>query len=107
MKIEWEDATSYRQGERGKKSPTSWETEISGLRIWVSKDHIYYPDDWVMSCPGLDLREVRVGPQAALTDENAKSESLILARASLKKKCDFFAGLLGAFPTPRTQDGKG
>lgn len=100
MEVEWKDATSYGKGERGKKLPTSWETEIGGLRIWISKGHIYYPDDWVMNCPSLDLKEVRIGPQVALTDDDAKSESLMLARAKLKKKYEFFAGLLGAFPTP-------
>lgn len=79
-KIEWTDATSYSQGQRGRVSPNSWECRIGDIRIWISTGHIYYPSQWVIRCPamGLDL--------VAITNINAANVSAA-KRAALLSVC--------------------
>ena len=57
----WKDATSYSQGQRGKSPQTAWETEVDGLRIWVSCGHLLHPDRWVMNCSVVGLKNHDLG----------------------------------------------
>lgn len=36
MKKTWKDVTSYARGERGNVDPSTWELDLSGLRVCVS-----------------------------------------------------------------------
>lgn len=58
--IEWKDATSYSQGQRGKVEPLSWECYVNGIRVWVSQGHIAYRGEWVVSCRELDITTSRI-----------------------------------------------
>lgn len=49
VNMNWKDTTSYSRDNKERK-PTTWTTEIGGLRITVTSGHIYYPDKWVMHC---------------------------------------------------------
>jgi hypothetical protein len=81
MLTEWKDATSYRQGERGKKKPTAWETTIAGYRVWVSCQHLHYPDRWVWTCRDLGVTEPKViGSLIDFPTETAQSRALMAAR---------------------------
>lgn len=69
MQIEWTDATSYSQGQRGKVSQTAWETTICGARVWVSCGHRYYPDRWVMNCQTLGIKGFDLGSTNASSEQ--------------------------------------
>lgn len=77
-RIEWKDATSYSQGQRGKIEPKSWRTTINGVSVWVSKGHRYYPDFWIMNCHALGMEEEQVGA-SSWDAENAQAEALRMA----------------------------
>lgn len=72
----WTDATSYSQGERGKKPQTAWATEINGVRIWVSCGHIYYPNEWVMRCTALGIDLVSLGKSEGVSSEQARNRAV-------------------------------
>ena len=56
----WNDATRYdNRNKRGKTSPTSWELDLDFLRIFITKQHIYYKGTWIMFCHQLRLIEVK------------------------------------------------
>lgn len=86
--IKWKDATDYSQGQRGKAPQTSWECNLSGLRIWVSCRHVYYPDEWVFSCDGLGIKATALGPEEALTQEEARKAALHTVASRLKQKLE-------------------
>lgn len=77
-RIEWKDATSYSQGQRGKIEPNSFEAKVCGVTVWVSRGHRYYPEFWVMNCHILDIKESVVGA-SSWTAEAAQVEALRLA----------------------------
>ncbi len=58
--MEWKDATSYSRGERGKVTPRSWQTLISGKRILIMSEHLYHPEMWVMNCEVVGIKEHRL-----------------------------------------------
>lgn len=83
---EWKDATTYSQGERGKKEPSSWETVIAGVRVWVSKAHIGYPETWVVTCREIDVVTKAIANAEDLTPEEARGEALeTVAHAAYQK----------------------
>lgn len=86
MSIEWKDATSYSQGERGKRVPDAWECTVSGVRVWIGSNHRYYPGEWVMHCHRLGIDTRQVGPASALSDEDARHEALKIAAREASRK---------------------
>lgn len=84
--IEWKDATSYSQGQRGKIDPNAWECTVKGVRVWVGSGHRHYPDEWVMHCPELGMDAARVGPTSALTANDAKQAALTQAAREASRK---------------------
>ena len=72
----WKDATSYSQGQRGKIAQTAWEITINGARIWVSRGHRYYPDDWVMTCARLGIGAVSLGKSEGVSSEQARNRAI-------------------------------
>jgi hypothetical protein len=74
--LDWTDVTSYSQGQRGKAPQTAWEADLCGMRLWVSKGHLHYPDEWVMNCRAIGIVEKRLGKQANLSDEGAKNAAI-------------------------------
>lgn len=88
--IEWKDATNYSHGERGRIEPNSWECRIEGIRVWVSKGHTYYPNEWIMHCGELGLREKRIGPSFVMSANDAQCEALkIAAKAAANKAATY------------------
>lgn len=74
----WTDATSYSRGEVRRPEPDAWEARLSKLvRVYVTRQHIYYKGKWVMHCEAVGLNCV---PLVAATAEDAKAEALRLAR---------------------------
>ena len=39
------------------KNGETWELKAGGLRITVLNCHIYYPGQWVINCPQLNIKE--------------------------------------------------
>lgn len=83
MNIEWKDATSYSQGERGKIAPRAWESRIEGIRIRVTCGHIYYPGEWIMTNDdlGFDKKSLGLTSEMPLTDVFSKALELSSAEA--------------------------
>lgn len=79
MSIEWKDATSYSQGERGKRPPSSWECEIAGFRVWISSRHVAYPDSWVMTCRDMGLDVHYLGESEGVPAEQAQKQAINFA----------------------------
>jgi hypothetical protein len=86
MSIQWKDATSYSQGQRGTINPTAWECSFAGVRIWVSCGHIYYPGEWVMNCDALDLDKRRLGLAFEMPVSEVFAKALALAASEAKKR---------------------
>ena len=62
---EWKDTTSYRQGDK-ERVPTTWTRNLSGVRLTVTRSHIYYPDRWAyMAHPLFNVRELNIPTDAA------------------------------------------
>jgi len=48
MNLIWNDVTSYRRDEL-KTTPRTYSVGIGGyLRLVVTREHIYYPGEWIM-----------------------------------------------------------
>jgi hypothetical protein len=86
MTPEWKDATNYRQGERGKIEPTSWEMRFDGARIWISKGHRYYPDKWIVNCCEVGIEEQEICPVSDTTPLSAVQESALKFVAVVMKQ---------------------
>jgi hypothetical protein len=87
----WKDATSYRQGKRGKQEPTSWERIFdSGDRIWISRSHLSHPESWVMNV--LDEKHVFLG-ESSISADSAKAIALLKAHDLIKTKIQALHGL--------------
>lgn len=86
MSIQWKDATSYSQGQRGKIEPNAWECNLSGVRVWVGSGHRYFPNEWVMHCHSLDIESRQIGPTAALSDADARHEALRIAASEASRR---------------------
>lgn len=93
MSVKWKDATSYSQGQRGKIGPNSWEAEISGYKIWISSGHLYYPDEWIMNCRGLDIERKVLGPKSTMSENDAQVKAVdyavIVAGKNIQKLTGF------------------
>lgn len=95
--IEWKDATSYSQGERGKIEPTAWECTVLGARIWISCGHLHYPGEWIINCSAIGFDQKRIGALADVSAEAAQAKALQMAGAkarSLAKTLTDFANLV-------------
>lgn len=101
MTIEWKDATSYSQGQRGKIEPNAWECAVSGVRVWVGSGHRYYPDEWVMHCYSLDIEAKRIGPTAALSDADAQCEALRIAASEASRRATNLIDFAAACQEPQ------
>lgn len=84
-KPKWKDSTSYSQGQRGKIDPTAWELKIGNVRVWIAVGHIYHPDNWVMDCNNIGLRELPIAPNTASHKEAKKIALLqVMLRATAR-----------------------
>ncbi len=98
--MEWEDATSYSRGQRGKVPQTAWEAEIDGARIWVSCGHLYFPGRWVMNCRVVGIVEKDLGSTEA-TSEQARDRAVQEVWAAARAKAACLTGLADtAFAVP-------
>ena len=77
----WKDSTTYSRYDKSRK-PTTWTTEISGLRITVTSGHIYYPGKWVMHCHEVGMDTV---PVNATSSETAQRIALEMVREKIEK----------------------
>lgn len=78
--MNWKDSTSYSRDDKARK-PTSWTTEIGGLRITVTSGHIYYPGKWVMHCHEAGMDTV---PVNAVSAETAQRMAVELVREKVE-----------------------
>ena len=79
----WRDTTSYTQGQRGVKKPTSWSISIHELRITVTCGHIAWEGAWVMHCPTLNMREIElVGCE---NSQEAKLRAIVIVKDKLTR----------------------
>lgn len=79
----WKDCTSYSRNQE--RSPTSWETVIGEIRIFISCGHIYYRPGWCFSCYDL-------GFEALPIKANSKEEAAQAAfNACLQKVESFYS----------------
>ena len=98
--MNWEDATSYSKGQRGKQTQTAWQCKIDGAKIWVSCDHRDYPNEWVMSCDQLDMVCVVLG-STDISSETARDRAITDAwhkARQIRNKMDGLADSLYAIP---------
>ena len=80
MTIQWTDTTSYSQGERGKKKPTSWSWYSKQLRITVMCGHVYAPGQWVMNCYPLGIDTFKLNVK---TKEQAQQKAIRIVKSRL------------------------
>ena len=60
MSEDWKDTTTYSQSDK-ERIPTTWSRKLSGVRLTVTRGHIYYPDKWAyMAHPLFDVRELNI-----------------------------------------------
>lgn len=74
--MDWTDATSYSQGERGKRTPDGWKANVSGARVIVMCGHRDWRPKWVVTChelgmDALPLDGVQPGPDHAEAAQRA------------------------------------
>lgn len=84
--IDWKDATSYSQGQRGRIDPTAWECVIEGIRVWISCDHRYYPGKWVVKCHHLAIDCQQIGETDDLSANQARALALGFISAAARKQ---------------------
>jgi len=80
--MDWKDCTSYSRDNK-ERIPTTFELKFpSGLRITITKDHIYYKGDWVMHCKnvGIDTHPLNVK-----TQEEAQTKAIGIVKAKVGK----------------------
>ncbi len=78
--MNWKDTTSYSRDDKARK-PTSWTTEIGGLRIVVTSGHIRYPEKWVMHCYEAGMDTV---PVDAVSAETAQRMAVEMVREKVE-----------------------
>tara|TARA_R110000764_G_scaffold164200_1_gene251270 strand:- start:239 stop:550 length:312 start_codon:yes stop_codon:yes gene_type:complete len=83
--MNWKDATSYSQGQRGKAAQTAWKADFEGVIVWVSCGHIDYRGSWVMRCRelGIDLERLEVADGASSELARDKAIETACHKASL------------------------
>lgn len=91
---DWEDRSSYSQGERGTKDPTIWELERDGIRISVHRWHGL--SGWFLTCHALALERIQLASEAAA---EAKEEAFAVLRLTLEKQMRTLhsLGVIGGF----------
>jgi hypothetical protein len=98
--IEWTDATSYQQGQRGKIEPTGWEAKIRGHRVYITKGHLYHREIWVMNCLPVGIREHRLCMNTEPV-EHARSLALSRVHAAALRNADELLKLASAIEDAR------
>lgn len=83
--MEWKDATTYSQGQRGAKEPTSWEVGSGRVSVWVSKGHLHHPDEWVVTCHALGMEAVSTGLGCEVDKDTVKHCALNMAESEARK----------------------
>jgi hypothetical protein len=86
----WEDATSYRQGERGTRPPNAYSVKSGPLRLSICSAHIYDPDHWVVNCHPLGVDMHRLG-----TNDMPLADAKAAAIAYVAKKLHSYSEALG------------
>jgi hypothetical protein len=86
MNIKWNDATQYKQGERGNKEPDAWSVEFEDLRIWIGKTHTLYPGKWVVNCREVGFYAYKTGMNGDVDYKIAGRCAANLVENELKKK---------------------
>src|SRR5690606_41821688 len=100
MPVEWKDATSYSQGQRGKIAPDAWECTVADVRVWVGSGHRYYPGEWVMHCHTLGMEAIRIGPASALSEKEAQQAALTRAASEASKRATKLTDFAAACQEP-------
>lgn len=100
MTIEWKDATPYSQGRRGIAPQTAWQTDVRGAVVWVSKGHIRYPGEWVMTCPELDIDNKILG-DSFIDPEDAQILALIDVCATVQQRLGWYSSIFEAIRGPK------
>lgn len=114
--VQWKDATSYSQGERGTVPPRSWAATFGDVKVLIMSGHTFHKPNWVMKCerisgdqlveiarPGTDLAEVKATAltvvETALREKIAylQASHLLIARA---KGSDAIAAITALEPKP-------
>lgn len=75
--MEWTDATSYAQGERGNVEPTAWEWASGLVRIVVTSGHIYHRGTWIVRCPAFGIDTMVLGKASEMTASQAQAAALV------------------------------
>ena len=83
--LDWKDATSYRQGERGKIQPTMWKLSLGGkvspIHITVTCGHTDFPNVWIMFCPEVGIYKEPL--KGSYTAEHAQESAVIMVKQKL------------------------
>jgi hypothetical protein len=75
--MNWEDSTSYRQGERrGAVEPRAWTKRSGPLHLSIVKGHVYHPGAWVVHIRCNDVTEHEIGKDTVPADD-AKQRSIV------------------------------
>ena len=93
--LEWTDATSYSQGERGKAAPTIWTAKLGPLDLTVHRLH-GIEGMWYGTCHRLEIERRDLSPDL----DEAKAQILALAR----RRVDQYAAALGVHQPPILAD---
>lgn len=80
--MEWKDTTSYGKY-RQHKDPKTWKIASGMLSITITKGHIYHPNDWVLHCQLLGMKEVTVCKND-VEKEDAQRKALEIVRQRLQ-----------------------
>lgn len=73
---DWKDITSYSKDDKD-RTPTSWALQLGGgLRIVVTKGHIYYKGLWVMHCEAVNIHALELGEVETMTNEQAQQAAI-------------------------------
>lgn len=87
---DWKDATSYSQGERGKRPPDAWDIVIEGIRVWVGSGHRYHPGKWVMHCLPLDIDSLELGDTEKMSAVDAQRIAMDKVAVAAEKRAENF-----------------
>ena len=74
--MNWMDATTYSQGQRGKVAQTAWSADIGGKRIWVSCGHRDFPDAWVMRFGTVIEGPLEIGKKDKMNSDEARKNAV-------------------------------
>ena len=89
--ILWEDVTSFKQGDKERKS-TAWAARVRGLRITVISGHIYNRDQWVLRCAPWFLETDMKMPAAEFSAAQAQRRALEMVREMVGLVAEDLAG---------------